>query len=189
MRSYNQSTVTFPRWAELLHKAVTEPGVISTAFSRFHSYSVRNQLLAFFQCRERGIQPGPLATYPKWKDLGRYVRKGEKALTLCMPVTCKRSDAGEVQEGDEGQRPEAITCFVYCPHWFVLSQTEGREYVPEPLPGWDAVTALKCLDVERVPFAMMDGNVQGYARHRQVAINPVADQPESTLFHEVAHIV
>jgi N-terminal domain of anti-restriction factor ArdC len=29
---------------------------------------------------ERGIQPGPLATFPKWKELGRHVKKGEKAL-------------------------------------------------------------------------------------------------------------
>jgi antirestriction protein ArdC len=36
---------------------------------------------------------------------------------------------------------------------------------------------------------MLDGNVQGYAKGRAVAINPVAEQPESTLFHEVAHIV
>lgn len=36
---------------------------------------------------------------------------------------------------------------------------------------------------------MLDGNVQGYAKQRTVAINPVAEQPESTLFHELAHIV
>jgi antirestriction protein ArdC len=45
------------------------------------------------------------------------------------------------------------------------------------------------LSIERVAFTMLDGNVQGYAKHRTVAVNPVAEQPESTLFHEVAHIV
>ena len=185
MRSFNHSTSVIPRWSELLQKAVTEPGVVSTAFSRFHSYSVRNQLLAVFQCRERGIEPGPLATYARWKELSRYVRKGEKALTLCMPVTRKRRDV----EPTEGEGPEVVTCFVYCPHWFVLSQTDGKEYQPEPLPGWDAAKALPALAIERVPFTMMDGNCQGYAKHRTVAINPVADQPESTLFHELAHVV
>jgi antirestriction protein ArdC len=190
MRSYNHSNVV-PRWAELLQRAVTEPGVISTAFSRFHSYSVRNQLLALFQCRERGIEPGPLATYPRWKDLGRYVRKGEKALTLCMPVKCKSSrDAeAETQEGQANEAPDYVTCFVYCPHWFVLSQTDGKEYKPEPLPTWDAERALATLNITRAPFTLMDGNTQGYALGREVAINPVAEQPESTLFHEMAHIV
>ena len=86
MRSYEQSS-SFPRWSELLHKAVTEPGVISQAFSRFHNYSLGNQLLALQQCQMRHIEPGPIATFPRWKELGRHVRKGEKAITLCMPVT------------------------------------------------------------------------------------------------------
>lgn len=93
MRSCNQSIN--PRWADLLRKAVNEPGVISTAYCRFHSYSLGNQLLALAQCEARGIEPGPLATFPRWKDLGRYVRKGEKALTLCMPITIKRRDKVE----------------------------------------------------------------------------------------------
>ena len=42
---------------------------------------------------ERGIQPGPIATFPSWKDKGRYVRNGKKALVLCMPITCKRREA------------------------------------------------------------------------------------------------
>jgi hypothetical protein len=36
---------------------------------------------------------------------------------------------------------------------------------------------------------MLDGNIQGYAKNRQVAINPIAEQAESTLFHELGHIV
>ncbi len=80
-------------FADLLQSAVNEPGIISQAYRQFHSYSLGNQLLAWTQCLERGIQPGPMATYPKWKELGRYVLKGEKAITLCMPVTalCSRS--------------------------------------------------------------------------------------------------
>ena len=70
-----------------------------------------------------------------------------------------------------------------------LGQTDGREYEPEPIPGRDADTALSMLGIERAAFTMMDGNIQGFARKREVAINPVAEQPESTLFHELAHIV
>src|ERR1700732_5179721 len=91
--SYNDSTN--PRWSELLHRAVTEPGIISTAFSNFHYYSLGTQLLAFVQCERRGIPPGPIATYPKWKELGRHVRKGQRALTLCQPVTINRSKASD----------------------------------------------------------------------------------------------
>ena len=52
-------------WAALLDEAVRKPGFIHEAYSRFHNYSLGNQLLALYQCIERGIQPGPLATFPK----------------------------------------------------------------------------------------------------------------------------
>ncbi len=37
------------------------------------------------------------------------------------------------------------------------------------------------------PF--VDGNCQGFARQRLLAINPMAQLPHKTLFHEAAHIV
>jgi len=48
-------------WAAVLDVADQKPGFIHEAYSRFHNYSLGNQLLALFQCM-RGIQPGPLAT-------------------------------------------------------------------------------------------------------------------------------
>ena len=80
-----------PSFADLLASAVTEPGILSDVYRQFHTYSIGNQLLAWSQCLRRGMQPGPMATFPRWKELGRYVRKGEKAITLCQPVTVKRT--------------------------------------------------------------------------------------------------
>ena len=74
-----------PTSAGLLRSAVEEPGTLSRAYEQFHNFSLGNQLLAMFQCQAKGLRPGPMATYPRWKELGRHVRKGEKALTLCMP--------------------------------------------------------------------------------------------------------
>jgi len=54
------------KWADLLREAVSKPGLISTAYSAFYGYSVGNQVLALVQCHQRGIQPGPIATYPGW---------------------------------------------------------------------------------------------------------------------------
>src|SRR5579864_4228833 len=192
MQSYHQSS-SFPRWSELLHKAVTEPGVISHAFSRFHNYSLGNQLLALQQCQLRHIEPGPIATFPRWKELGRYVRKGEKALTLCMPITVKATKAtAPPPEADNTPAKDEefiLTRFAYKAHWFVLAQTDGAEYKPEPVPGWNEECALTALEIRRVSFGMPDGNLQGYAMKREVAINPLAELQQSTLFHEVAHII
>jgi len=67
-------------WQSILHDAIAFPGAIHEAYSRFHNYSVGNQLLELFQCAARGLQPGPIATFVRWKELGRHVRRREKAL-------------------------------------------------------------------------------------------------------------
>ena len=56
------STFSPPQFGDLLARALTEPGIISTAYSAFHGYSVGNQILALVQCAERGIPTGPIAT-------------------------------------------------------------------------------------------------------------------------------
>jgi antirestriction protein ArdC len=172
-------------FAELLQSAVTEPGTVSAAYRQFHNFSIGNQLLAWSQCLQRGIQPGPLATFMGWKDKGRYVRKGEKAIVLCQPVTVKRT----VETNDGTEDDQAFTRFVYRPHWFVLAQTEGQELAPTPIPSWDRTTALAALNITEVPFDMMDGNVQGYARQRSIAVSPVAGNPFKTTIHEIAHVL
>jgi N-terminal domain of anti-restriction factor ArdC/IrrE N-terminal-like domain len=176
-------------FADLLARAVSEPGVISDAYRRFHQYSIGNQLLAWSQCLERGIPPGPMATFPRWKELGRYVRKGEKAITLCQPVTVKRPADSADPDADQTNGPGVFTRFVYRPHWFVLAQTDGAEMPPAPIPTWDASRALAALDVAEIPFDAMDGNCLGYARGRSIAINPVNPMPHKTRFHELAHVL
>jgi N-terminal domain of anti-restriction factor ArdC len=90
-----------PKWSALLVEAVNKPGTIMKAYSAFWNYSVGNQILALVQCQLRGIQPGPINTFPKWQTLGRVVKRGEKALTLCMPLTRKRRND---ESNDSGHR-------------------------------------------------------------------------------------
>ena len=177
-------------FAALLQSAVHEPGILSQAYQQFHTYSLGNQLLAMFQCHERGIAPGPMATYPRWRELGRQVKKGEKAITLCMPITVKRTPKNHVVEADTGSDdPQHMTWFIYKPRWFVLSQTQG-EALPEPeIPAWDRHTALEALSVQEIPFEHVDGNCLGFARERSIAISPLAPLPFKTRFHELAHVL
>ncbi|HUK32403.1 MAG TPA: ArdC family protein [Vicinamibacterales bacterium] len=178
------ATVSPATFVDLLHQAVTEPGIISRAYSAFHGYSLGNQILALVQCAQRGIAPGPMATFMGWKDKGRYVRKGEKAITLCMPVTCKRTI-----DTDEGDDTATFTRFVYRPNWFVVSQTDGQAVDPVSTPAWDRSRALATLEITEEPFTMLDGNCQGYARQRSIAVSPVAAMPVKTTFHEIAHVL
>lgn len=180
-------------WAALLVDAVNKPGVISTAYSRFYNYSTGNQLLALWQCLFRNLEPGPINTFRGWLALERHVKKGEKALTLCMPVTVRRkSDLNGTVDDAGAEKPQGIapyTRFIYRNHWFLLSQTEGKEYVPAALPAWNEDFALTTLGIERVPFNHLNGNAQGYATARQVAVSPIAALPHKTMFHEIGHVV
>ena len=174
-----------PNFSTLLQEAVNTPGTIMRAYSAFHNYSIGNQLLALVQCQIRGIEPGPINTFPKWQDLKRHVKKGEKALTLCMPVTVKRKEVDEAGE----EQDASFTTFVYKARWFVLAQTDGQAMELPAMPAWDADRCLSKLQIQRVAFTATDGNCQGYAKQREVAINPVAQLPHKTLFHEVAHVM
>lgn len=185
MERQTRQSADIPKWSTLLVEAVNKPGLIMKAYSNFHSYSLGNQLLALVQCQMRGLQPGPINTFPKWRELGRHVRRDERALMLCMPITCKRRNETTNEETDgEG----TFTSFVYKARWFVLTQTEGEGLQPQVIPEWDAKRALAALAIDQIPFDSTDGNCQGFARKRQIAINPVAQLPHKTLFHELAHV-
>ena len=177
-----------PKWSALLVEAVNKPGLIMEAYSAFHNYSIGNQILALVQCQLRGLEPGPINTFPGWQTLGRTVKRGERALILCMPISRKvRDEEAPESNGENGER--RFTSFMHKARWFAISQTIGDEFTAPRLPEWEAERALAALDIEQIAFTDTDGNCQGYAKKRQIAINPVAQLPHKTLFHETAHVI
>jgi antirestriction protein ArdC len=130
-----ESATTTASWHALLRQAISTPGLIHEAYTRFHQYSLRNQLLAMSQCVEREIAPGPLATYPQWEALGRHVLRGQKALLLCVPITSKARAPTEDEMLDVAptEQPGRVF-FTYRARWFVLSQTDGDPYEPVSVP-------------------------------------------------------
>jgi len=174
-------------FAKLLKEAVEKPGLMLAAYRAFHTYSVGNQIAAMIQILMRGLKVGPIASYRRWQELGRQVQKGSKAIALCMPVTCK----GRERENEAGEIEQyTFMRFVWRNNWFVLCQTEGAELeAPVEAPGFDKAKALEALGIREVEFEMLNGNCQGYAKGRTVAISPIAALPHKTLFHEVAHVM
>src|SRR6058998_2024913 len=140
------------QFRQLFEEAVSKPGTL-------------------MQANRRGIPLGPIASFNRWKELGRHVKRGEKAIELCMPVTCKRTVKEETADGNEAETEITFKRFVFRRNWFMLSQTDGAEYQPPSIPAWDRSRALQTLNVEEIPFEMMNGNCQGYAKGRQIAIN------------------
>jgi hypothetical protein len=64
-----------------------------------------------------------------------------------MPLAGKRTKTTTDDSGTEHEEVFAYTRFTYKSHWFVLSQTEGAEYVAAAAPEWDAEKALASLNI------------------------------------------
>lgn len=182
-----------PDWNALFEQALTQPGVMSKAYSVFHEYSLGNAFLAACQLFDRKLPLSPIATFNKWKELGRMVKKGEKAIQLVMPVQVKiKSKEEEDEAGITGQDQGAATktIFILKNNWFALCQTDGAEYAQDvAIPKWDKARALASLGITEQDFKSMSGNAQGYAipNEKKLAINPLAALPWKTTFHEMAH--
>src|SRR5881396_103580 len=132
-------------FTELLNEAVTKPGTLMKAYSLFWNYSLGNQILALIQANQRGIPLGPIASFNRWKELGRHVKRGEKAIELCVPVTCKRTVKEQGPDGTDLETEVVFKRFVFRRNWFILSQTDGQPYNPPAIPQWERARALATL--------------------------------------------
>jgi len=72
------------------------------AYSLFWNYSLGNQLLALIQAEMRGILLGPIASFNRWKELGRHVKRGERVFQSSGVSPCKWVR----------RRRSSIACFV-----------------------------------------------------------------------------
>lgn len=90
--------------------------------SKFHRYSFMNSLLIHVQ----NPDATHVAGYRKWQELGRQVRKGEKAIKIYVPYKRKEEDP------DTGEEKWKVKGFGVG-NVFDISSTDG-EPLPEP-PG------------------------------------------------------
>src|SRR2546428_13855045 len=91
------------QFRQLLEEAVSKPGTLMRAYSLFWNYWLGNQILALIQANNRGIPLGPIASFNRWKELGRYVKRGEKVIGLCMAATCNRTVKEECEDCTDPQ--------------------------------------------------------------------------------------
>jgi len=95
------------------------------AMARFHSYSFGN-ILAIARQRPTATR---VAGFSTWKELGRFVKKGEKGIQILAPIIGhRRRKNDQLQETEEKPRPVLIGFrAVYV---FDVAQTEGAD-LPE----------------------------------------------------------
>jgi hypothetical protein len=103
------------------------PGALGNSYTRFYNYSFLNQIRLMME----GIAE-PVATYNRWQELGRQVRKGSKAKVVLAPALISREakDAnGNVLIGDNG-RPRKRQILV----GFRVEAVLSLSLLPTPVP-------------------------------------------------------
>ena len=153
----------------------------------FHNYSIGNLLLANYQLYARtgeGIEL--LASYKKWQEKGRQVRKGEKAIHVIAPRTkiIKETDS----DGEEVEK--TIVYFVRVPV-FDLSQTDGDDFETDYTINNSNITYKEIKD-KIIDIKINDSNkclTRGSTDGKQIWISKhISDNRKiCTLFHELAH--
>jgi antirestriction protein ArdC len=156
--------------------------------SRFYSYSSNNVMLIAQQAHEATRVAG----FNAWKKLGRFVRKGEKAIWILAPMVYKQTD----EKTEEKQK--VIRGFKWVPV-FDITSTDGEDLpaVCHKLSGDDPAGIFASL-IEfatsigfTVEDAELPGSVNGDCTHElhriRVEISNSPAQRMKTLAHEIGH--
>lgn len=165
-----------------------------TTMSKFHDYSIGNLILIALQKPEATRVAG----FNTWKNLERYVKKGERGIAILAPVLPPKPKREGVEEEEEVPLTPVYFKVV---HVFDLSQTEGK-----PLPEYDvpsltgeanevlfirglALAKAQGLDVSFNPMPAMDPSVKGYYSGKTIWVKPDESKAQQlkTLLHEEAH--
>ena len=161
------------------------------AMARFHSYSFGN-ILAIARQRPTATR---VAGFSTWKELGRFVKKGEKGIQILAPIVGhRRRKNDQKQETDEKPRPVLIGFrAVYV---FDVAQTEGAD-LPEfehNVTGnvgshRDGLIAFLAQQNIALEYNEKIAPALGVSYGGKIALLPGQSKAEEfvTLVHEVAH--
>ena len=170
---------------DLLNKALTESGNLSNFYSYWHRYSFLNMLLLYVQ----GCVT-PVATFKKFKEAGRVVKKGSKAKTILIPINNVRQEE-KIIEGSVEVVEKTFVSFMLKNCIFQLTDTDGEPYynTMQPLPILNKSLLLDTLKIKEVDFGThsLSSNGFAYPNRMEIAISPLAKAPHKTLLHEISH--
>jgi hypothetical protein len=172
--------------------------------AKFHNYSPLNSMWMWCQWEVRRENDPTLpefsqpAAFSAWKDLGRFVRKGEKALSVLAPIIV--NDRENI--GADGKPEKKCVGFRLKRRTFDVSQTDGDDLpenpaMPTVLTGdadpatWAALVAHAATLGNRVEVTddclPANGDYNRATNLIRVAASQDPAQQAKTLMHEVAH--
>lgn len=157
--------------------------------AKFHRYSFGNVLMILSQKRDATHVAG----FNTWKQMGRYVKKGEKGIVIIAPMSIRPKE-DQPESTPNGKQTKPILRFRGV-HVFDVSQTDGHE-LPEPsrVSGDPAhhLAAIKelvqakgiTLDNDDLPIGA-DGVSRGGRISIRAGLEPANEF--SVIVHELAH--
>jgi hypothetical protein len=172
-----------------------------TFFSKFHRYSLTNTWLIFLQKRDAT----KVASYNKWKELNRGVKKGATPINIWFPMNVKnKEEISTTDDNEDVNSPSFVTKFgmgkVYdISDTYSLSK-DGD--IPETPKWFDNNTPSEVADqlsIRLIKFAEeigiritkedAKGGEKGYSAggHINLTSNVSGVAEASTLVHELAH--
>ena len=167
--------------------------------SKFHDYSIGNQILIMIQKPDATRVAG----FNTWKDLGRWVRKGEKGIAILAPVMPPQPKPEEkAPEEEEETEIEPQPIYFKVVYVFDIDQTEGK-----PLPEFEipvltgeaneelfarllSLMESQSVSVSFEPRPYLTPEIKGqYLPPNQIWVRPAEPRAQQlkTLLHEVAH--
>jgi hypothetical protein len=159
--------------------------------SKFWKYSYHNQLLIVHQMPKATRVAG----FRKWREMGRWVRKGSKSIKILAPRFRKITEV-DAETGEMIEKEEVVDFFPVAV--FDLSQTEGQSLpqVEITVQGdnykgfLDALMGFCESKKIKVDFRNLGINgLYGYSKGGQIAITNTEsiNTQVNTMIHEVAH--
>lgn len=163
--------------------------------SKFHTYSFNNQVLILMQKPEASRVAG----FSTWKNMKRWVKKGEKAIKVIAPCPHKKTvEDVDQQTGEVVEKTISWTSFKVV-NVFDVSQTDG-EPLPEVAPkaltsdvdGYgELVEKLRKSTDAPIEFGQIDGSAKGYYTPgaHTITVKEGMEQAQTikTMVHEIAH--
>ena len=161
------------------------------AMSRFHNYSFGN-ILEIARQKPDATQ---VAGFWKWKELGRFVKKGEKGIRILAPIVGIRRKKDDEASTDPTVINKPVLVGFRSAYVFDVSQTEGAELPAMRQISGDVgdnrdrlVSFIERQGIELV-FTERIAPALGISYGGRIAILPGQSEAEefSTLVHELAH--
>jgi len=173
--------------------------------SKFHDYSIGNLILIMLQKPDATRVAG----FSTWKEMYRWIRKGEKGIAIlapCMSPKGKRLEMADItrneqDEENKDEETEIHPIYFKVVYVFDVSQTEGKplpEFEVPSLTGeanddlFNSVVHLAEAQGVEVSFESrpdQDPDIKGFYSGKMIWVRPEESRAQQlkTLLHEVAH--